>query len=77
MAPGPHDATVRAIRTAATLIISNEVLTGKVEEANVAVLARMLFENEITLRRVVVVPDEVETIVTGVRRVAERIVRLS
>lgn len=50
------------MRTAAALIVGNEVLTGKVEEANVAVLARMLFEIGITLRRVVVVPDEIETI---------------
>ncbi|MCA9613431.1 MAG: competence/damage-inducible protein A [Sandaracinus sp.] len=54
------------MRTAAALIVGNEVLTGKVEEANVAVLARMLFEIGITLRRVVVVPDEIETIATEV-----------
>ncbi|MBX3251742.1 MAG: competence/damage-inducible protein A [Myxococcales bacterium] len=52
------------MRTAAALIIGNEVLTGKVEEANVAVLARFLFELGITLRRVVVVPDELEVIAT-------------
>lgn len=50
------------MRTAAALIVGNEVLTGKVEEANVAVLARMLFEIGVSLRRVVVVPDEIETI---------------
>ncbi|MCB9601937.1 MAG: competence/damage-inducible protein A [Sandaracinus sp.] len=54
------------MRTAAALIVGNEVLTGKVEEANVAVLARMLFEIGITLRRVVVVPDEIETIASEV-----------
>ncbi len=49
-------------KTAAALIIGNEVLTGKVQEANVAHLARMLFDLGVTLRRVVVCPDEVDVI---------------
>lgn len=49
-------------RTAAALVIGNEVLTGKVEEANVRVLARTLFQLGITLRRVVVCVDEVPVI---------------
>lgn len=62
LAPAPVDATVGGMRTAAALIVGNEVLTGKVKEANVAVLAPMLFEIGISLRRVVVVPDELEVI---------------
>ncbi len=49
-------------RTAAMLVIGNEVLTGKVEEANVAVLAKTLFRLGITLRRVVVCVDEIDVI---------------
>jgi molybdenum cofactor synthesis domain-containing protein len=49
-------------RTAAMLVIGNEVLTGKVEEQNVAVLARCLFDLGITLRRVVVCVDEIDVI---------------
>ncbi len=49
-------------RSAAVLVIGNEILTGKVEEANVVYLARELFTLGIALRRVVVCPDDVEAI---------------
>ncbi|MEM1417019.1 MAG: competence/damage-inducible protein A [Myxococcota bacterium] len=49
-------------RTAGALVIGNEILTGKIEERNVAYLGRMLFELGISLRRVVVCVDEVEVI---------------
>lgn len=49
--------------TAAALVIGNEILSGKVEEANVAVLARALFGLGIALRRVVVCADEPDVIV--------------
>lgn len=53
----------RAPRTAAALVIGNELLTGKIEDVNVAVLARELFGLGISLRRVIVCPDEVDVIV--------------
>jgi len=49
-------------RTAAALIIGNEILSGKIADTNTTFLARMLFNLGIELRRVVVCPDEVETI---------------
>lgn len=54
-------------RTAAMLVIGNELLTGKVAEANLLVLARSLRRLGIALRRVVMVPDDVETIAQEVR----------
>jgi molybdenum cofactor synthesis domain-containing protein len=48
--------------TAAALVIGNEILSGKVEEANVPILARALRGLGILLRRVVVVMDDVDTI---------------
>ena len=45
-------------KTAAVLIIGNEILSGKIEEKNLAELARLLRELGIRLARVVVVPDE-------------------
>ncbi len=51
-----------APKTAAALVIGNELLTGKVEEANVVVLARALRGLGIELRRVVIVLDDVDTI---------------
>src|SRR5258708_27571981 len=53
--------------TAAVLVIGDEILSGKVEEGNVAVLARMLRGLGVLLRRVVVVMDDVETIAREVR----------
>ena len=57
-------------KTAAALIIGNELLSGKVEEANLAVLARTLRGLGVDLRRVVMVLDDVETITTEVRALA-------
>ena len=50
-------------RTAAALIIGNELLTGKVRDENVAVLAKVLFDLGIAFERVVICPDVVEVIV--------------
>lgn len=49
-------------RTAAALVIGNEILSGKIADTNTNFLARELFELGIELRRVVVCPDEVDTI---------------
>jgi molybdenum cofactor synthesis domain-containing protein len=54
-------------RTAAALVIGNEILSGKVADANVAYLARELRDLGVSLERVVVVPDDVETIATDLR----------
>jgi molybdenum cofactor synthesis domain-containing protein len=56
--------------TAAALVIGDEILSGKVEEANVPVLARALRGIGVLLRRVVVVMDDVETIAHEVRELA-------
>jgi molybdenum cofactor synthesis domain-containing protein len=52
------------------LVIGDEILSGKVEEANVAVLSRTLRELGIELRRVVIVRDEIETIAREVRELS-------
>jgi molybdenum cofactor synthesis domain-containing protein len=63
-------ATSERPQTAAILVIGNEILSGKVEEANVAVLARELRKLGIVLRRVVVVLDDVDTIAAEVTELA-------
>ena len=50
------------IRTAAALIIGNEILSGKIQERNLEVLAGELFGLGISMRKAVVCPDEVEVI---------------
>lgn len=58
-------------RTAAALIIGNEILSGKVHEQNVIVLARALRVLGISLQRVVVIADDIDTIAREVHRLAE------
>jgi molybdenum cofactor synthesis domain-containing protein len=49
-------------RTAACLVIGNEILSGKIQDANTVTLARELRALGVELRRVVVVPDEIDLI---------------
>ena len=49
-------------KTAAALIIGNELLSGKVDEANLGVLARALRGIGIALSRVVIVQDDIDVI---------------
>lgn len=58
-------------RSAAALVIGNEILTGKIEEKNVAYLARTLFRLGVELRRVVICRDDVPTIADEVRTLRE------
>jgi molybdenum cofactor synthesis domain-containing protein len=53
-------------RTAAILVVGNEILSGKIPDANVAFLAHELFTLGIALRRVVVCPDDVDVIARDV-----------
>lgn len=57
-------------KTAAALVIGNELLSGKVADANVHVLARALRGLGVELRRVVMIPDEVEVIAREVKELA-------
>ena len=59
------------MRTAAALVIGNELLTGKIQAANVLVLARTLRGIGVLLRRVVMVLDELDTIASEVRALAD------
>jgi len=53
--------------TAAALLIGNELLSGKIHEGNLVELARTLRALGVRLRRVVMVPDELEVIANEVR----------
>jgi molybdenum cofactor synthesis domain-containing protein len=66
MAENPTS-TLDPPKTAAVLIIGNELLTGKVEDANLAALARVLRRLGVALQRVVMVPDDIDTIAGEVR----------
>jgi molybdenum cofactor synthesis domain-containing protein len=66
----PSRATPERPRTAAALIIGNELLSGKIEEKNLAVLAQSLRKLGILLRRVVMVLDDVEEIAREVKELS-------
>ncbi len=54
------------VYTAAVIVIGNEVLSGRVQDANVAYLARGLKAQGIRLREARVIPDVIEVIVATV-----------
>ncbi|HEY0469683.1 MAG TPA: molybdopterin-binding protein [Polyangiaceae bacterium] len=62
--------TQRVVRTAAALVIGNELLSGKVLDANVHALAGTLRALGIRLSRVVMLPDEVGILAEEVRRLS-------
>jgi molybdenum cofactor synthesis domain-containing protein len=53
--------------TAAAIVVGNEILSGKVREANVYELARVLRPAGVLLSRVVAIPDDLEIIASEVR----------
>lgn len=55
------------VRTAAALVIGNELLSGKIVDANIVVLARALRSLGVVFRRVVMVLDEIDVIAHEVR----------
>ena len=58
--------------TAALIVVGNEILSGKVVDSNSAFLARELRKVGVTLRRVLVIPDELDEIATAVREMGPR-----
>jgi len=62
--------TQRVVRTAAALVIGNELLSGKVLDANVHALAGALRALGIRLARVVMLPDEIGILAEEVRRLS-------
>ncbi|TFY74180.1 hypothetical protein EWM64_g9833 [Hericium alpestre] len=62
----------RFIRTAAALIIGDEILNGKTVDKNTNYFAKYCFENGIDLKRVEVIPDEEEDIVEAARRMVQK-----
>ena len=62
--------TQRVVRTAAALVIGNEILSGKVTDANVSELAKLLRAVGIRLLRVVLLPDDLELLASEVRELS-------
>ena len=54
-------------KTAGILLIGNEILSGKITDANAAYLCRELRALGVEVRRITVIPDEVDLIAAEVR----------
>ncbi len=57
-------------KTAGIILIGNEILSGKIEDANAAFLCRELRGLGVDVRRITVIPDEVDTIATEIAAVS-------
>jgi molybdenum cofactor synthesis domain-containing protein len=57
-------------KTAAIVVIGNEILTGKSPDKNASFLIDELYQLGVSLRRVVIIPDELDTIAQAVRECA-------
>jgi molybdenum cofactor synthesis domain-containing protein len=55
------------VKTAALIIIGDEILTGKVKDENSLVFAKLMFSQGIELKRIIIIPDEVAIIASSVR----------
>lgn len=60
------------VPTAAILVIGDEILSGKVEDANARLLIGELRELGVALRRILVVPDDVDDVAKAVRELSAR-----
>lgn len=60
-------------RTAALIVIGNEILSGKVVDTNSTFLAQQLRGLGVSLARVLVIPDEIDTIADAVRDLSPRV----
>lgn len=63
--------TATIARSAAAILVGNELLSGATQDANLRELARVLHTLGIKLERVLVVPDEIETIARDVRDLSQ------
>ncbi|KAF6751693.1 MoaB/Mog domain-containing protein [Ephemerocybe angulata] len=60
----------RCIRTAAALIIGDEILNGKTLDSNSHVFAQFCFQHGIDLKRIEVIPDVEDEIIEAARRLS-------
>ncbi|CAH7666882.1 molybdopterin binding domain-containing protein [Phakopsora pachyrhizi] len=66
------DKNSRTVRTAACVIIGDEILNGKTLDSNSNHLASLLFGLGISLRKIEVIPDDETEIISTLRRLTKR-----
>jgi molybdenum cofactor synthesis domain-containing protein len=57
--------------TAAILVIGDEILSGKVEDQNARLLIGELRELGVALRRILVIPDDIDAVASAVRKLSD------
>jgi molybdenum cofactor synthesis domain-containing protein len=70
-APESYISTMRQ-KTAAIIVIGNEILTGKSEDKNASFLIKELYQLGVALRYIVIIPDDIEEIAKAVREASEK-----
>ncbi|KAJ3016716.1 UNVERIFIED_CONTAM: hypothetical protein HDU68_012072 [Siphonaria sp. JEL0065] len=63
---------VAGANSVACLIIGDEVLGGKIQDTNSNFLARLCFETGLSLKRILVVPDEEEDVIESVKELSAK-----
>ncbi|KAJ8472661.1 hypothetical protein ONZ45_g16574 [Pleurotus djamor] len=71
VSPIPKNTLGRHIKTAAALIIGDEILNGKTHDKNSNYFARYCFEHGIELKRIEVIADNEEEIIEASRRMVQ------
>jgi len=61
-----------SVPTAAILVIGDEILSGKTDDQNARLLIGELRELGVALRRIVIIPDDVEEVAKAVRELSSR-----
>src|SRR5262249_30854079 len=61
-----------SVSTAAILVIGDEILSGKTDDQNARLLIGELRELGVALRRIVIIPDDVEEVANAVRELSSR-----
>jgi molybdenum cofactor synthesis domain-containing protein len=61
-----------SVPTAAILVIGDEILSGKTEEQNAHMLIGELRELGVALRRIAIIPDDIEEVASAVRELSAR-----
>jgi molybdenum cofactor synthesis domain-containing protein len=60
------------MKSAALLVIGDEILTGKVQDINSFVFAKTMFEQGVRVERIVTIPDDIEVIADKVEKCAKK-----
>jgi molybdenum cofactor synthesis domain-containing protein len=67
-----YDTEAMKVPEAAILVIGDEILSGKTADQNAQLLIGELRELGVALKRILVIPDEIEEVANGVRELAAR-----